>query len=73
MTLSLVQFKLVFRGDPVWVNPAEVRMIGRRSGGSMPQACIRFAGLPDSSEIVVEGSLDDVARKLSGAVMVKGQ
>ena len=64
--VTLVPFKLVFRGEPIWVNPVEVRAVQRRHGGTNSQACIRFAGLPDSAELVVEGSVEEAVEKLTG-------
>lgn len=65
--VTLVAFKLVFRGEAVWVNPDEVRAVQRRSSGTIPQTCLRFAGLPDAAEMVVEGTAEEAVQKLTGA------
>jgi hypothetical protein len=63
----LVPFKLVFRGEQVWINPLEVRSVHKRMlSANKPQTCIRFAGLPDSAELLVEGSAEDAVNRLAG-------
>ncbi|HEX5379092.1 MAG TPA: hypothetical protein VFW47_10985 [Phenylobacterium sp.] len=68
--IKLVPFKLVFRSEPIWINPEHVRSVHRRAGVTA-QTCIRLAGLPDNQELVVEGGADEVIRKLTGDVPAK--
>ena len=64
--MAFVEFRVVFRGDTVWINPSEVRSVHKRGAAGTPQALIRFAGLPDASEILVEGAAEEVIRRLEG-------
>ncbi len=63
--IKLVPFKLVFRGEQVWINPDHVVYVQKRVGMTS-QACIRLAHQGDAEDIVVDGGVEEVIRKLTG-------
>lgn len=63
--IKLAPFKLIFRGEQVWINPEHVIWVQRRAGLTN-QACIRLAHQGEAEDLVVEGSVDEVICKLTG-------
>ena len=63
--IKLVPFKLVFRGEPIWINPDHVVCVTKR-GGLTVQTCIRLVNQPEVEDLVVEGSVEEVIQKLTG-------
>jgi hypothetical protein len=63
--IKLVPFKLVFRGEPIWINPDHVVCVTKR-GGLTVQTCIRLVNQPEAEDLVVEGSAEEVVGKLTG-------
>jgi hypothetical protein len=63
--IKLVPFKLVFRGEAIWINPDHVVCVTKR-GGLTVQTCVRLVNQPEAEDLVVEGSAEEVVSKLTG-------
>lgn len=63
--IKLVPFKLVFRGEHIWINPEQVVYVQRRVGMTN-QACIRLTHQAETEDLVVEGGVEEAIRKLTG-------
>ena len=62
--MRFVEFKVVGREESVWINPASVRSIQTRQGGPRRHTLIRYLGLPDEAQIVVDCEIRDVVERM---------
>ena len=66
--MRFVEFKVVGREEPFWINPAAVRSIQTRQGGPRRQTVIRYVGLGDEVQTIVDCEAREVIDRLNMAV-----
>ena len=67
--MRFVEFKVVGREEPIWINPASVRAIQTRQGGPRRHTIIRYLGLPDEAQIVVDCEIRDVVERMGAGLI----
>ena len=67
--MRFVEFKVVGRDDSIWLNPASIRAVQTRQGGPRRHTIIRYIGLPDEAQIIVDCEIRDVIERLSAGLV----
>jgi hypothetical protein len=67
--MRFVEFKVVGREESIWLNPASIRSIQTRQGGPRRHTIIRYVGLPDEAQLLVDCDIRDVVERLSGGLV----
>ena len=67
--MRFVEFKIVGREDTIWLSPASIRSIQTRQGGPRRHTIIRYLGLPDEAQIIVDCDIREVIDRLSAGLV----
>jgi len=68
--MRFVEFKVVGREESVWLNPASIRSVQTRQGGPRRHTIIRYVGLPDEAQLVIDCEIRDVVERLSAGMVL---
>ena len=67
--MRFVEFKIVGREDTIWLNPASIRSIQTRQGGPRRHTIIRYLGLPDEAQIIIDCEIREAVDRLSAGLV----
>lgn len=67
--MQMVEFKVVGRDETVWINPATIRSLQTRPGGPRRHTIVRYAGLSDELQTVIDCEVRDAVARLTGQAL----